>query len=645
MNTATQTGSKASGIPCPYTFVTKTVPQFIVKAIRGPNQSQFIIPSAIALLLGYQITKYLVWKHRNRKLCARSRQILDERNAKTYKFIEVDQSKEDLILSLYSVAAIRHGYFEQKYTVEEVVTVFAKRCSTIGRRLCLSTVELIDKALETAKLQDITLSEAIQNGTTDQLPPLFGIPISVKDNINTKGDRNTRGAQYLQEYIAPEDALSVTFFKKAGAIILVKGNMGQVGFSIHTSNWIWGTAQNPHDTSRTCGGSTGGDAGLVAARCVPLALGADIGGSLRIPGAFNGVFAFKPSGQRCTLKGQMAAWIVPSTFNHILASQGPLAQCVDDLTIAFKLQLNPDVHHFDHRIVPSVFREEDYQSALNGGQRNMRIGYYQSLETVPASASVRRAVAMAKDALEKQGYELVPFTLSKEEILTFRRIMITLVANHTLGPIARIILNSNEELATVYRQSAAFFFLPNCLKHLALLLLKVTGNKRQAEYAQNCFVEKKQDLDSLVNLREQWHDIMRQKWNDLGIQALICPIYPHVAFKIKNQQVMNSLLDYSFLWNLLHYPAGSLPVTQVKHEETVDPETTYQDGFNDPWTKVIRDDIKDSAGMPISVQVVGRTHQDELVLGIMKAIDQEIGYIKKQGGEKEIIEDGPNKQD
>lgn len=95
----------------------------------------------------------------------------------------------------------------------------------------------------------------------------------------------------------------MTFFKKAGAIILVKGNMGQVGFSIHSSNWIWGTSLNPHDTTRTCGGSTGGDAGLVAARCVPLALGADIGGSLRIPGAFNGVFAFKSSGLRCTLKG------------------------------------------------------------------------------------------------------------------------------------------------------------------------------------------------------------------------------------------------------------------------------------------------------------------------------------------------------
>ena len=79
--------------------------------------------------------------------------------------------------------------------------------------------------------------------------------------------------------------------------------MSQVGFSVHSQNWIWGTAQNPHDITRTCGGSTGGDAGLVAARCVPLAIGTDIGGSLRIPGAFNGCFAFKPTGWRTTLKG------------------------------------------------------------------------------------------------------------------------------------------------------------------------------------------------------------------------------------------------------------------------------------------------------------------------------------------------------
>ena len=82
---------------------------------------------------------------------------------------------------------------------------------------------------------------------------------------------------------------------EAGAIPLVRGNVPLAGASIHTKNYVWGRAKNPYDQSRSCGGSSGGDAGLVATRCVPIALGSDIGGSLRIPASFTGVLAFKPT--------------------------------------------------------------------------------------------------------------------------------------------------------------------------------------------------------------------------------------------------------------------------------------------------------------------------------------------------------------
>ena len=83
--------------------------------------------------------------------------------------------------------------------------------------------------------------------------------------------------------------------RDAGAIILVRSNVPQGGLSMHSENYVWGTAINPYSKERSCGGSSGGDGGLVASRCVPLGIGTDIGGSVRIPAHFNGIMGFRPS--------------------------------------------------------------------------------------------------------------------------------------------------------------------------------------------------------------------------------------------------------------------------------------------------------------------------------------------------------------
>lgn len=83
---------------------------------------------------------------------------------------------------------------------------------------------------------------------------------------------------------------------------------------------------------------------------------------------------------------------------------------------------------------------------------------------------------------------------------------------------------------------------------------------------------------------------------------------------------MNSLLDYTFIWNVLHYPSGVLPVTQVEQGE----DSSYEDGYNDIWTKTIRKDLQGNEGMPLCVQVVGLSFEDETVLGVMKSIEDGI---------------------
>lgn len=162
--------------------------------------------------------------------------------------------------------------------------------------------------------------EAKKNGTTDMLPKLHGIPISIKDivrytpkysylitlsclQINQKGFRTTVGCQYLGKEVHTEDAVTVTLLRKAGAIPIVRGNVPQLALTMHTDNFLWGRAQNPYDVTRSCGGSSGGEGGIVASRCAPLAFGSDVAGSIRIPAAFNGVRGFKPTPARCSAEG------------------------------------------------------------------------------------------------------------------------------------------------------------------------------------------------------------------------------------------------------------------------------------------------------------------------------------------------------
>lgn len=97
------------------------------------------------------------------------------------------------------------------------------------------------------------------------------------------------------------------------------------------------------------------------------------------------------------------------------------------------------------------------------------------------------------------------------------------------------------------------------------------------------------------------------------------PNHPIPAFKAADAKSVGTLRDYQIMWSVLHYPAGTVPMTVMR-----DDESTYDDGFNDLWTKAIRKDIAGTAGMPIGVQVVGQRWDDEIVLGVMKALDEAV---------------------
>ena len=125
--------------------------------------------------------------------------------------------------------------------------------------------------------------------------PLLGVPMTVKESFDLAGLKTTWGLEAARDFVAQDDALAVKRLKRAGAVILGKTNVPPLLADLQSNNPVYGRTNNPHNHDRVAGGSSGGSAAALAAGMVPLELGSDIGGSIRVPAAFNGVWGHKPT--------------------------------------------------------------------------------------------------------------------------------------------------------------------------------------------------------------------------------------------------------------------------------------------------------------------------------------------------------------
>ena len=192
-----------------------------------------------------------------------------------------------------------------------------------------------ERALTVARAADAALARG-------ETRPLLGIPLTVKDSFNVAGLPTTWGFPAHKDFIAAEDALSIARVKDAGGVILGKTNVPLGLGDWQSYNEIYGTTNNPHDLSRTPGGSSGGSAAALAAGYGPLALGSDIGGSLRVPAFHCGVYAHKPTFALVPSRGHTPPRIPPLPFEADLAVIGPMARSAADLSLLLDVMAGPD---------------------------------------------------------------------------------------------------------------------------------------------------------------------------------------------------------------------------------------------------------------------------------------------------------------
>jgi amidase len=260
-----------------------------------------------------------------------------------------------------------------------------------------AVVELRDEeALREAAAAD----HAIRDGTP--VSPLHGVPMTVKDSFDVAGLHTTWGNPAFKEYVADSDATVVCRLKRAGAIIVGKSN---VHFMLsdfgQTANELYGTTNNPWDTSRTPGGSSGGGAAALAAGLTFLEYGSDLVGSIRIPASFCGVYGLKPSVGIVPLTGfQVPGTPASPSEMTYMSAIGPLARSAGDLRTALTLTAGPEhpaANAYSWRLAtPRHTRLEDF-----------RVGVVFDHEHAPVSSEVTAELSKAVEAITQAGATVV----------------------------------------------------------------------------------------------------------------------------------------------------------------------------------------------------------------------------------------------
>ena len=222
--------------------------------------------------------------------------------------------------------------------------------------------------------------------------PLHGIPIGLKDLVDTAGIRTTAGSRVHATHVPAADATVVRKLAQAGAVLLGKLNTHEYAFGVTTNNPHWGATRNPWDTTRIPGGSSGGSGAAVAARIATAAIGTDTGGSIRIPAALCGVVGLKPTFGRVSKAG---VFPMAYLFDHV----GPLARTVEDAAIVLQAIAGYDAA--DATTVPMPV--DDYRVRLREGVRGLRVGVPRRALFSPLDPYVAAAIEEALRTLARFG--------------------------------------------------------------------------------------------------------------------------------------------------------------------------------------------------------------------------------------------------
>lgn len=287
-----------------------------------------------------------------------------------------------------SAAALAQAIRAKEVSSQEVVNAYLERIEAVNPRLNAVVQVAASAARSQARAADAALARGEISG------PLHGVPITIKDSLDTAGMISTGGTTGRRPFVPAQDATVVARLRAAGAILLGKTNTPELTLSVETDNLIYGRTNNPYDPTLTPGGSSGGAASILAAGGSPLDLGSDTGGSIRQPAHFCGIAGIKPTSGRVPRTGHIISYDLGALDR--LTQIGPMARFVEDLILT--LPIISGVDWRDPGVVPMPLgdpRQVDF--------KNLRAAFYTDNGITPPTPETIQVVRAAASLLSDSG--------------------------------------------------------------------------------------------------------------------------------------------------------------------------------------------------------------------------------------------------
>jgi fatty acid amide hydrolase len=492
----------------------------------------------------------------------------------------------DRDLCKLSATELARRIAQGEVTAINAVEAHIERIERVNGKLNAVVVKRYDAARAEARAID----ERRARG--EALPPLAGVPVTVKECLDLQGTPSTFGLKARAKVMATEDDPYVARLRTAGAIVLGKTNVSQVLMYTESDNPVYGRANNPWNVERTPGGSSGGQAAIIAAGGSALGLGTDIGGSLRIPAHYCGITSIRPTAGRTP---DMGRYSVPIGQQAVASQTGPLAREVQDLALALDL--------INGAQVLGDFRGVDLST--------LRVGVFADDGFFTPSPAVRRAVREAADILAAAGAKVI----SWQPPAPARAMGLWLgVVTADKGRAMRRLLRGEKadpRIGSLLKLAA----LPGFMQALVGKLAGAFGQKTLAATARSLGDGTAggywRTVQAQVDYQEEW----RRALDRDAIDLVLYPAYgvPAVLHGANNN--LPTTGSYALLAPVLGYPTGVVMVTRVRADEESD-----RPASKDTAERTARASEEGSAGLPIGVQVMARAWRDDVALAAMAAV-------------------------
>lgn len=488
------------------------------------------------------------------------------------------------------------------------------------------------------------ISEAedwLRSGGINLKGPLAGIPVSLKDTVNVAGFDTTVGYSCYTGKPYLQDGPQIRLFKSLGAIPFVKTNVPISLLSFESTNDVWGRARNPHHLSYSPGGSSGGEGALLAFGGSRIGIGTDVAGSVRAPAHYSGCYSLRCStgrwpkmGFNTSMPGQEG---VPSVFS-------PMTRTLGDLTYFSRAILQAESWKLDHTVHPIPWREQDY-SALKDKKR-LRIGVWRTDGVVDPSPACNRALQETVNALAQDGHEVFDVEPpSPYEGLVLASQLLNADGCKTFSGTARF----GEWMDRGARQLRTFANLPSWMRKVYSWYVRyIRRDEIWAGLLEGFGAKTAFEHWQLAAKREAYKARWSAWWNIQSstitgaekdgkseMDLLITPPNALPAVPHDGMASAVSQCNYTFLFNLLDYSAGVLPVTKVDSAKDRLPATFDSKKLNGVARGAYVDyDADEMDGLPIGVQVVGRRLEEERVLAGMDRVEEALARCGGDGAYK-----------